>query len=250
MSVRILLCEGPDDIAALRELGTWLLGASVTRIPASAGAAGQERKSALTTKSNHRVDLIAASGKSKLPDRVATLLATLSPQVPGDPEETSDIGVVFDPDGGDPDVDFLPAVEAAIAAGAPGWTLSKGSGSWLAQRAVAERVNVHFLPWRGTTDPFDGLGAEQSLERLLCSIGSAAYPAEAKLVESWLDAFPSTRKRTWKSAVHLWCALVESDQNEATAPTRFLHQNKECKPHVRPLLERLGLLEPLRPLFE
>ena len=105
------------------------------------------------------------------------------------------------------------------------------------------------MAWRAPTF-LDELPDLSNLERLLCGIAQLAYPKEAKVVERWLvEMNASTRSHAWKAALHLWCALVDPKTDERGAPARFLHQNEDCKAHVRPFLERVGLLRELTPLL-
>lgn len=248
---RIVLCEGPDDLAALREISTFVFKTKPRRTAASASPGGQPRRMSLDCQSGSVVDIVSGAAKNGLPKLLADQLASMVPYSDGEPEWSTDIGIVFDPDNEAPESGFIPSLAAAISESASGWTVSErlANQDWIATRSTEERVRLHPIPWRGTGAPLDSLGNEQSLERLLCSMAAKAYPDQVALVARWLDEFPSGSKKSWKGAVHLWCALVESDQNEATAPARFLHQNRLCKPHVVEMLESLGLTKELAPLF-
>jgi hypothetical protein len=37
--------------------------------------------------------------------------------------------------------------------------------------------------------------------------------------------------------------------DDLNAASRFLHQQSECKPHIEPILDQIGLLADLRPLL-
>ena len=246
MNRRVLIVEGPDDLTAVRELATWLFHARLVPGTLASGGGGQAQKIVLGF-DDHRVEVVSAKGKDNISTLVTTQLGALPPQVEGDSEFTTDVGVVFDPDLDDPPKEFHSKLVTAVAA-LKGWSVegtADESSGWFAVRE-GSRVRLHSLPWRAPMDPFDGLGPEQNLDRLMCSIARSAFPAEAQKVEAWLNDFPAGAKRSWKSAMHLWCAVVASDQSETSAPAQFLHQNKKCKPVVEDTLQSVRLLEPLR----
>lgn len=258
MSRRIVLCEGPDDVAALREIAIGIFGAAVPRSGASstetrAGAAGQARGQ-LVLAGRTRIEIRAVkNAKSQIAKALATELAQLPPQIGGDGDQRiRQVAAVFDPDGEGAER-FHRDVEREVGRGAKAWrfTAVKGGGVWIAQRDAGERLLVRAVAWRGPGAPVDGLADHQNLERLLCAIAARAYPAEATLVERWLTEIAQVRSAAagWKAALHLWCALVEEKASDANAAARFLHQNKVCLPCVEPALREVSLLRDLRALF-
>lgn len=257
MSRRIVLCEGPDDVAALREIATGIFRAatpgSAGRADAvMAGAAGQARGQVLLA-GRARLEIRAVkNAKSQLAKGMATELAQLPPQVAGDPEQrTRRIAAVFDPDAEGEEA-FHRDIQREIARSARDWRLQQVTeGAWIARREAGERLWLRAIAWRGPGAPVDGLADHQNLERLLCAVAARAYPAEAALVTRWLEEIGSVRGAAagWKAALHLWCALVEEKASEANAAARFLHQNKLCMPFVEPILREVSLLRALRPLF-
>jgi hypothetical protein len=251
MSLRHILCEGPDDLTALRAIAMHAFGAQIDKQNArrGAGAGGEARKEALLT-ATARVEVIAGrSGKSALPKEIAADLAQLPPQIEPQGEATVDkIAVVFDPDG-DPEAAFHREIEKNVAAQAQGWTLApKSPGAWTATREPGEVVEVVAIPWRAPGGVVDGLPDFRNLERVLCEVLARAYQTEAEIVERWLTEIQS-RKPGWKAAVHLWCALVEEKASEGNIAARVLHQNSACKPHALAVLREAGLLADLEPLF-
>lgn len=251
MSLRHILCEGPDDLTALRAIAMHAFGAQIDRQPAqrAAGAGGEARKETLRT-ANTRVEVIAGrSGKSALPKEIAADLAQLPPQIEPQGEATVDIiAVVFDPDG-DPEASFHREIEKNIAAHANHWTLVPQSpGAWTATREAGEIVELVAIPWRAPGGVVDGLPDLRNLERVLCEVLARTFLPEAAIVERWLTEIQS-RKPGWKAAVHLWCALVEEKASETNIAARVLHQNAACKPHALAVLRDAGLLTDLEPLF-
>jgi hypothetical protein len=251
MSLRHILCEGPDDLTALREIGLHAFGAQLDRQSSQRGAgAGGEARKALLRTATARVEIVAGrSGKSALPREIAADLAQLPPQIEPQGEATVDIiAVVFDPDG-DPEASFHREIEKNIAAHATGWSLvPKASSAWTATREAGEVVEIVAIPWRAPGNVIDGLPDYRNLERVLCAVLARAYQAEAAIVERWLTEI-QTRKPGWKAALHLWCALVEEKANELNVAARVLHQNAACRPHALDVLREAGLLTDLQPLF-
>lgn len=251
MSLRHILCEGPDDLTALREIALHAFGAQLDRQGAQrgAGAGGEARKAFLRT-ANARVEIIAGrSGKSALPKEIAADLAQLPPQIEPQGEATVDIiAVVFDPDG-DPEASFHREIEKNIAGQATDWALApKAVGAWTATREPGEIVGLVAIPWRAPGNVIDGLPDYRNLERVLCAVLARAYQPEAEIVERWLTEIQN-RKPGWKAALHLWCALVEEKASETNAAARVLHQNTACRPHALDVLREAGLLTDLQPLF-
>lgn len=249
MSLRYILCEGPDDLTALREIAIHAFGAQIDRQGAQrgAGAGGEARKALLCTASN-RIEIVAGrSGKSALPKEIAAYLAQLPPQIEPQGEVTVDlVAVVFDPDG-DPEASFHRDIERATMA--TGWTLTpKSSGAWTATRQPDEVIGLRAIPWRASGDVIGGLPDFRNLERVLCAVLARAYQPEAQIVERWLTEIRA-RSPGWKAALHLWCALVEEKATELNVAARVLHQNTACRPHALDVLREAGLLTDLEPLF-
>jgi hypothetical protein len=243
---RIVLCEGPADIAALREIGISLFGAQVQRTPLSAGAAGETRKLLLTVQGS-QVEITAVErAKSGLPGALATKLHGLPFENSSDDRDALErITVLFDPDAESPDR-MHASLADAVSASAKAWKLDGSPGDWVARRDASEAVIVRVVPWRSPGSVVDGLPDWQNLERLLCHVAAAAYPAEAETVERWLGELSKAGKNpSWKAALHLWCAVVEPKADESNAPARFLHQNQTCRPHALEAIRQVSLFNDL-----
>lgn len=260
---RFVLCEGPDDLNALRAIAQHLGWAQ--SIPAtSAPGAGQERRVSLAA-GDTQIDILVPSkksgatgeGKSALARTVADALRMLPPQVgPGDESSVGLVAVVFDPD--DATVpSFHAEVEKAVRVHATEWSFTGGAsaGIWSAQRAVGEIVEVRAVHWRAPGGVVDGLPDQMNLERLLCAVLAAAYPQDVEHFERWLTEIREVSKAagrkpgTWNAAIHVWLAAVYEKADDINAASRFLDQQRACKPHIERILAETGLLDDLRPLL-
>ncbi len=263
MTKRIVLCEGPDDLNALRAVAQLLRWAKPAQTIAH--GAGHDRLSTLQAgdasieiKVPSKARGATGEGKSVLAGSVAGELRDLRPQVsPTDEACVSLIAVVFDPDASSPE-SFYQEIAATIGAQASAWSLanSAAAGVWSATRAPDEQpVEVRAVPWRAPGGVLDGLPDHINLERLLCAVASRAYPGEVEHVARWLTEINERRSHrgskptTWKAAIHVWLALVYEKADEHNAAARFLHQQDECRPHVQPVLDDVGLVADLRPLL-
>lgn len=241
---RIVLCEGPADIAALREIGVSLFGAQVQRNPPSAGAAGETRKLLLIVQGSEVEITAVERAKSGLPGALATKLHGLPVENSADDLSALErITVLFDPDDEPPERMYARLVDAACAS-AKAWKLDGSPGDWVARRNATQVVIVRAVPWRSPGSVIDNLPDSQNLERLLCHVTAVAYPSEAKIVGRWLGEISEAGKKlSWKAALHLWCALVEPKADESNAAARFLHQNQTCRPHARAAIEQVSLFK-------
>jgi hypothetical protein len=242
---RVVLCEGPEDITAIREIAILLFEAKTTSTQ-TPGAAGQPRKLSLNIQGCDVEITAGRRGKSGLPEELATKLLGLSVDNLGSaPNALQQITVLFDPDE-EPRHRMYARLEEQIAAEAKSWKLEGQPGDWIARRNASETVVVRAVHWRSPGSVVDGLPDYQNLERLICYVAAKAYPQEAKMVERWLGEISAADKEPcWKAALHLWCALVEHKADERNAAARFLHQNDTCRPHVREAIQEVSLFRDL-----
>jgi hypothetical protein len=262
MSKRLVLCEGPDDLNALRAIAQLLRWAQPVRTPGI--GAGQERQMVLQA-GIARIEVSVPSkargatgeGKSALSRGVATALEGLPPQTnPADEAHVSLVAAVFDPDD-ETAADFHTALVKAVRDHATAWTFAESGspGVWHAQRGATEQLEVRAVDWRAPGGVLDRLPDQMNLERLLCAVLAQAYPDDVSDVARWLTevggrcAAAGRKPPTWKAAIHVWLAVVYEKADELNAAARFLHQQDECRPHVERILDAVGLVRDLRPLL-
>jgi hypothetical protein len=261
VTTRYILCEGPDDMNALRAVALRLRWATTTA--ATGVGAGQERamslragEVAIEVSVPSKTRGATGEGKSVLARSVADNLRALRPQPsPTDESYVSLMAVVFDPDD-KPATRFHHEVARAIREHAPAWTLSDEAtpGVWHARRG-AEEIDVRAVHWRAPGEVLGGLPDHKNLERLLCAVLAKAYPEDKDHVARWLTEIGERQRVTgrkpagWKAAVHVWLATVYEKADEFNAASRFLDQQDACKSHVEPVLAEAGLLDDLRPLL-
>ncbi len=205
---RIMVCEGKDDLAALRAL-LRAEGAievkGIKGVPLSLSSLRFEHKDVL-------LHVESVVGKSKLTER-AVLLSE------GSASERPDmVAVCFDPDGDSEAKEFAffksDFKESALKSRRAG-ELTSTDGR-LSFRINRRDVTVLPAPWRTPSDvAFDGLPTdEHNLERVLISgiLDSALAP---KLVTWAQDATAQIHaligKHGWKRAFRIWSAALHPD---------------------------------------
>jgi hypothetical protein len=246
-----VICEGPEDVAALREIAMFLFACEVEKKNPSYGPAGLERRMTLK-RGDLTIEIVAtANAKSGLAKTASLKLEGL---IPGnrsdDPASVGQIAVIFDPDECGAPV-FFESLSKVVGEGAPSWKLDEfHPGVWTARRDGFEPVELRAIPWRAPGGVVDSLPDSQNLDRLCCAVAREAFLEDSEMVIRWLEELAVKKKRIgWKSALHLWCAIVDEKAGEITAAARFLHQNKACRPKVRPILEGVSLLKDLEAIF-
>lgn len=191
-----LVCEGPDDRAAIHALlRHWGLRQEPSGVPM--------KKATVWTSPSVRVLVAVADGKSDLARRLTmTQTAAFRPTV---------VGVSFDPDS-DPratERHFLRAqFDSVPRAGA-----LEVDGAGLVWRTRGQSIPVHFAAWR-VSDGFlkDALPDDwHSLERVLLSgLWGALRSSEAKWLEDAIASLGTVvPKDRWKQALHLANALLD-----------------------------------------
>lgn len=251
MTTRWILCEGPEDVAAVREIATRFFGAKKdsARGGLSPGAGREER---LRTPRQALIRLTAVpNAKSALPEQLAAALSGMPPQTGawGD-ERVRRLVVLYDPDE-EGELRFVGRLGDALRTKAADWTIqglsSQRGGAWLMRRADA-KILVRALAWRADGDDHRDLPRVQNLERVLCRVLGLAYPAEVEIIDRWLAEIgrwrgsdPKRRAMKWKASIHLWSALVADHATMQGAPDQFLGQHDPCKPHVELVLRESGL---------
>lgn len=257
--MRLVLVEGPDDVAALIEIGRRKFRAGQGGAPT---APRLERTSQLRLGDVTIALRSAPSGKDSLPEAVTKAFEQLPPQVAGDEARHDRLAFVFDPDGDAPDafVDRVHTALSGLASVASPWEVTREAPErWLLRRAGEEAVALRGIAWRADGPTLGGLDDFQNLERLLCRVLGSAYPDLEPKVATWLGEIRAVRGPTkalkWKAAVLLWAALVdEAATSDAGIASRFLGQHKfpggdGFGRFVAPQLEAVGLVESLAWVF-
>ncbi len=206
MSVRrvAILCEGPQDLEALRELlcRSYLM---VPRRAISAGPSGGERKALLDSRTGDlSLELVVGGGRPGLHARWVKFARDMSPSEP-----YSRIGVSFDPNG-DAEQDWRRLVFEEAWGDA---TIQKGPfGDYSAPVAAlgtARPVDVVPLPWASESPLAYGLSDHQSLDRILAAAARQLHPEFDPCVEAYLQcAARNGRSPGWKEAAKSWEALL------------------------------------------
>lgn len=260
MSQRLVLVEGPDDVAALRELGTRLF---LAKKKEQASKPGARRKEAFISPSGISIELsIGLNAKDGLPKAVLQAVNGLPAQISGDEARTEKMAVFYDPDADKPG-DFEARIDKELKALASSWKVQKNTpGHWLLRRDQEEAIELRAIAWKGAGALLDGLPDEQNLERLICQIMGSAYAGEQQRIETWLTAIQGARPLLklkapkWKAATLLWAALVDDQAtSEVGIASRFMGQHKYAlggdffKDHIEPCVKASGLDEPLGWVF-
>jgi len=257
MTRRYVLVEGPDDVAALQEIGKRLYNARAGSVTGGTGRA--ERASTLALGAT-TIELRAAlNAKDGIPTALCAWLESLAPQVEGDETQHDRVAFVFDPDGDAPDA-FVNKIDRMLK-GLPSWTIVRQpeGALWTLARADEPPVVLRGVPWNASGPTFGGLADHQNLERLLCRVLGSAYTDWAPIIAGWLDTIRAQRgagkSLKWKAAVLLWAACVdEGATGDAGITSRFLGQHKfpggdGFVRYVLPELEAAGMRAALDWIF-
>ncbi len=215
------LCEGRDDLVALRAVANVCFGLRPGRAETADG-----RTATLTGEGVEAKVRVAKNGKTGLLEALKLELEALGPFDPAEPRPVDRIVLVFDPDD-EPDARFHISVDRDL--GSAVWTLSRDDQArprWTAQRSEGEQVEVAAFAWRGSDAPLDDLPNRQNLERLLLTVASAVIaPAYRVFLEQTLRGIAALGETpNWKSAVHLLCALIDPGASTEAPAERFLAQ--------------------------
>lgn len=255
MTLRHVLVEGPDDVAALCELSTRLLGCAGS--PRAQGVPRPERSAVRLTSNGAEVQIRAATAaKDSIPR--ALVFGSLPPQLVDDEAQVDRVAFFFDPDADAPNA-FVDRVDRELRKNLQRWIATREAPDrWTLARPNEAAVSLRAVAWGADGPPIGGLDDFQNLERLLCRVMGTAYPDLETCVAAWLAQITAKRRDLslrapkWKTAVLLWAALVdEAATSDAGIPSRFLGQHKHAlggdffADHVAPRVQAAGLDEPL-----
>ncbi len=253
---RLVLCEGPEDIAAVRALADGHFGWDSSNEGASPEkrflSVGEERAYNLVQSDVLTVELRAVPGAKS-----AALAAHFGDVLSNNfrDGQVEHVAVLFDPDTDTESAEFA-RLQEVIDAKRGEWQVARQQtqahvAQWSFERRPSDRVTVHAIPWRCSGPLVDALEDAQNLERLECEILTKAFPGLTSVVARWINEMRDAHgcQPTWKTAIHLWCALVEPKQSTATFAERVLHQQREWRAHAKDALSRTTLVDDLRPLL-
>lgn len=256
MTRRFVLVEGPDDVAAMQEIGKRLYNA---RAGSVAGGPGRAERASTLTRGATTIELRAAlNAKDGIPTALCAWLESLAPQVEGDEARHDRVAFVFDPDGDAPGV-FVHKMDHALR-GLPRWSVVREPEgvTWTLTREGESPIALRGVAWSASGPTLDGLADHQNLERLLCRVLGEAYPDWVPTVADWLATIGSRRAGKalkWKAAVLLWAACVdEGATGDAGIASRFLGQHKfpggeGFVRYVLPEIEKAGMRPSLDWIF-
>jgi hypothetical protein len=253
MKRRTILCEGPVDIVALRAIAKFMVpGAERWRLVDRDRAlrAGESKKVMIEQRGALELSITAVDGKSRLVPMLMELLKDLA-------EQEDHVAIVFDPDLDPPSVQHA-ACDTALKALAPSWSITESSAPghvalWKLATDTGLAVIIHSIPWFSSGRTLDDLDQNvQHLERILCEVLARSKPEMLLVVERWLVEMKQVpgAKPCWKSAMHLWCALVDPKQSTASFAERVLGQDDAFRDFAMAVLGETALLDDLRPLLE
>lgn len=262
MSKRLVLVEGPDDLAALHEMAVRLFQAQKVERPPKHGAS---RGALFQSASGVLIDIsVGLNAKDGLPKAVAGAIGGLPPQIRGDETRTDKIAVLYDPDDDQPGA-FAGRIDKQLKTSLISWTIeNKNPEHWALRRNTEEELELKSIAWNANVPVLDGLPDHQNLERLISQIMLSAYPNEKNRIEGWLSDIQNVRKSLprakvpkWKAAVLLWAALLDDQATSDVGITsRFFGQHSHgsganfFNDFVKPSLQSSGMDQALSWVFQ
>lgn len=224
MSRRILiLCEGPADVAGLRELLSRRWGFDV--LPAtSLPAVGDVRRQAMKSRREDLVLVVqAAKGRTALPAAWTREVRANSPSEP-----YGALGVCFDPNGDSErrwrELLFEKAWSEPLVPNADG-------------DYQVNSLPVVPLPWSSESPVCSGLEDWHSLDRIIVTAARVANPPLVSVVDQWIDQLRSLgREVSWKTAARLWHAVLFPDRNVPDVASQTFGQDAALWSAADPLL--------------
>jgi hypothetical protein len=200
VSKRLLLCEGPEDLAALREILHVHFSATRTEEPNPNSSSKVEQWSV----GGKTIRLINALDRQRVLRFAVELITSDSPS---DPIEW--VGLSFDPNGDDE-----ARWRAWLEKGLQRLNLRRTGSSYEANPPERIPLGIIPLPWLSTGPVHYGLSNSQCLERCAIDALSATYPNHHRRVEKWINELRTEQPAhppSWKTAARLWNALSLPD---------------------------------------
>lgn len=203
----ILFCEGPEDLAALRE---WLKrrGCAPGR-GAGTGPVGEARKQSMTL-GPHAFELRAVGGRPNL--------FKWPLEIRGKTDPPARLALSFDPNG-----DGEPAWRRELFEKPWGPDLPPPSAGGSYLLAGTEIIPV---PWQADVPVEFGLPDKHCLERLLVASALAAHPELRAPVQTFLAAVKDTgRSASWKTAARTLHAALHPEVAIADLASKVFGQD-------------------------
>ncbi|MGD0090551.1 MAG: hypothetical protein ABSE73_11580 [Planctomycetota bacterium] len=221
MKQSLIVVEGPDDLAALRELFDRCFGAQK-------GGAVAAREHAFRWK-DAETRILMANGKDKMPNLIAHRIRDL----PSADWPFTQMGICFDPDR-HPDEQVLTWLRKNCKVEAP-W-----NADGMCQARVAD-MNLEIVALRWDLGPvFDQLKDLRNLERVALAVLAKTDPSEGKLIEELLEKVDSAKKPiSWKTAFRLWAAIryADSDPDTGGAMAHVFGQDQATRNALASVIE-------------
>jgi hypothetical protein len=224
MKSSVIVVEGPDDLAALREVFQRVLAC-----PQSKGGRFCWPDGDMET------EVLVSRSKSRIPQTVREQIARV-------PLPVIQVGVCFDPDKDSCDKAMLWLTAACDLPAA--W-----DANGVCQVAVDGRtVDVVALPW-DFGPIFDELEDLRNLERVALAVLARVDPTEGKLIEELLLKLRTADKRVnWKTAFRLWAAVryADSDPDTGGAMAKVFGQDDAVRTALNAVLNETVFLGRLK----
>jgi len=230
MTTNLIVAEGKDDLAALREILKRCLGGAIRK--EKGGGRFEPQYPPGNLPPHDRVvwssgdvvaaetHLLAALGRDVLGKRVAEQVKTQRADAP----PLNLVGISFDPNGW--------TSEQCVA-----WAEGELRKQGLVLTSAAEGfavappcgIAIVLLPWDLGTS-FDELDAKlRNLERVALEILRQTDPAEAQLVDQFLAVLREKKKPiSWKTAFRLWAAFRYADRDPGSGAMDQVFGQDKC----------------------
>ena len=212
MSRLYLLCEGPEDLAALRETLKGRFG-FLKMTGDNLPRREQWSRGDLT------LELVAVEGKAQVVQKAVTITLADSAHDP-----IVRFGLSFDPNG-QAEEKWRSWLEEALR----DLSLSRTGWDYTARPAGRVPLEVHPIPWSWTGSPRYGLDDSHCLERIAVDVLATESSLQHERVARWMDELRAGAgvPPTWKTAARLWNALVLPEVSGAGFYSKVFGQRAE-----------------------
>ena len=236
-----VLCEGPEDLSALRELAERQWAYRLPNGLHGSGAGGVRQWRGLASSGDEIMITVAGSRAqcASWPDLILQGSAD---------RPYSHLGVSFDPNGELEPV-WRKNMFEKVWQGAPLRSTPDGCYE-VSVHPSGVAVPVVPLPWSAPGPPFAGLEDAHSLDRLVAQGCAMAYPELTPMVERWIgDLRGTSRPVDHKTAAALWRAILGPRTDLQGFAARVMGQDKRIWGAVAPLIQSSPLWNGLKTLL-